>query len=105
MPGPLLVATAQVLCAHGGQGQPVAPDPRVTVHGQPVVTMASPYAIAGCPFPPILGGPCVLGQFIAPATRVLVDGVFVLLLDSVGLCAPTGVPLTPVASPSTTIGS
>ncbi len=105
MPGPLLVATAQVLCAHGGQAQALAPDPRVTASGQPVVTIASPYAIAGCPFPPILGGPCLMGQFIVPATRVMVDGAFALLLDSVGMCAPTGVPLMPIATSATAIGS
>ena len=105
MPGPILVATAQVMCAHAGQAQAAAPDPRVMVSGQPVVTIASPFVIAGCPFPPILGGPCVIGQFVVPATRVLVDGAFVLLLDSVGVCAPTGVPLMPVATPATVIGS
>lgn len=105
MPGPILVASAQVMCAHAGQGQPLAPDPRVMVSGQPVVTMVSPYAIAGCPFPPILGGPCVMGQFVSPALRVLVDGAPVLLLDSIGVCAPTGVPLMPVATPATVIGS
>ncbi len=105
MPGPLLVATAQVMCAHAGQAQPLLPNPRVSIAGQPVVTMASPYAIAGCPFPPILGGPCLMGQFIVPATRVLVDGVFALLLDSQGVCAPTGVPLVPVATQFQVIGS
>lgn len=105
MPGPLLVASAQVMCAHGGQAQPIAPDPRVMVSGQPVVTIVSPFVIAGCPFPPIVGGPCVTGQFIVPATRVLVDGAPALLLDSVGVCVPTGVPLMPVATPATVIGS
>lgn len=105
MPGPLLVTSAQVLCAHGGQAQALMPDPRVTASGQPVVTMASPYVIAGCPFPPVLGGPCVTGQFIVPAMRVMVDGAPVLLLDSVGICAPTGVPLMPVATSATAIAS
>lgn len=105
MPGPLLVASAQVLCAHAGLATPLAPDPRVLAGGLAVVTIASPYAIAGCAFPPILGGPCVTGQFIVAATRVLVDGAFVLLLDSQGICAPTGVPLLPVATQLQVIGS
>lgn len=105
MPGPLLVVDAQVMCLHGGQAQPLMPDPRVMAAGQPVVTMASPYTIAGCPFPPIVGGPCLVGQFIVPATRVLVDGVPALLLDSQGTCAPTGAPLLPVATQVQVIGS
>ena len=41
-PGPLLHLGATVLCAHGGQAQPTAPNPRVLVSGQPMVTMAAP---------------------------------------------------------------
>jgi hypothetical protein len=105
MPGPLLVVDAEVICLHGGQAKPLAPDPRVTASGQPVVTIASPWVVAGCPWPPVAGGPCLTGMFIVPATRVLADGAFVLLLDSQGICAPTGAPLTPVASPVVAIGS
>ena len=50
MPGFIVHLGATVLCAHGGQAQPTAPFPRVLVSGMPVVTMASPYVIAGCPF-------------------------------------------------------
>ena len=52
MPGPVLHLGATVLCAHGGQATPTAPNPRVMVSGQPVATIAAPYAIAGCPFVP-----------------------------------------------------
>jgi hypothetical protein len=105
VPGPLLTVSAQVMCLHGGTAKPLAPDPRVTVSGQPVVTVMSPWVIAGCPFPPIAGGPCVTGMFIVPAIRVMVDGAPVLLLDSQGICAPTGVPLLPIASAAPVIGS
>ena len=37
MPGFLLHVGATVLCAHGGQAQPTAPNPRVLVSGQPTV--------------------------------------------------------------------
>ncbi len=50
MPGFLLHSGATVLCAHAGQAQPTAPNPRVKVSGQPVVTQAAPYTVAGCPF-------------------------------------------------------
>ena len=50
MPGFLLHVGATVMCAHAGQAQPTAPNPRVMVGGQPVVTQTAPYTIAGCPF-------------------------------------------------------
>ena len=34
---------ATVLCAHGGAAVPLAPNPRVMLSGQPVVTIASAY--------------------------------------------------------------
>jgi|ERR1700722_14556745 hypothetical protein len=104
MPGPLLQLGATVLCAHSGQGTPAAPDPRVTMSGQPAVTIESPFIIAGCPFPPILGGPCVTGMFTVPATRVLIDGAPALLLSSIGVCAPTGVPLVAISAQPRVIG-
>jgi len=39
MPAPMLHLGATVLCSHAGQATPVAPFPRVTVSGQPVVTV------------------------------------------------------------------
>jgi hypothetical protein len=95
MPGFILHVGATVLCSHAGQAQPTAPNPRVTVSGQPVVTIASPYSIAGCtlPPPPNGNGPCVTGQFVTAATRVTAGGQPVLLLDSQSVCAPSGTPL------------
>lgn len=95
MPGFLVHLGATVMCAHGGQAQPTAPEPSVLVSGQPVVTMASPYVVAGCPFPPPIAGngPCITAQFLDGATRVLVEGVPVLLMDSQSICVPTGTPL------------
>lgn len=94
MPGFIVHLGATVQCVHGGQAQPTAPSPRVLVSGQPVVTIASPYVIAGCTFPPppAGNGPCVTAQFITAATRVLIAGQPVLLLDSQAICAPTGTP-------------
>jgi len=50
MPGFLLHVGATVMCAHGGQAQPTAPNPRVMVGGQPIVTQTTMYTIAGCLF-------------------------------------------------------
>ena len=90
MPGSLLHAGATVLCMHGGQAQAVAPNPRVRVSGQPVVTQPGPHAVAGCALPPTAGGPCVTAQWVTGALRVRAGGMPVLLLDSVAVCAPTG---------------
>ncbi len=94
MPGPLLHVGATVMCAHGGQAQPTAPNPRVLVSGQPIVTQPAPYAIAGCPFN-VSGAPvpCVTAQWVSAATRVMSNGAPVLLLDSQAICVPNGTPL------------
>jgi hypothetical protein len=89
MPGFLLHFGATVMCMHGGQAQPTAPNPRVMVSGQPVVTLPTQYVIAGCPFVYPANGPCVTAQWITAATRVLAGGVPVLLQDSQAICTPT----------------
>ena len=95
MPGFLLHLGATVLCAHAGQAMPTVVNPRVTVSGQPTVTLASPYVVAGCalPPPPAANGPCVTAQFVSSATRITSNGQPLLLLDSQAICAPTGTPL------------
>jgi hypothetical protein len=99
MPGFILHLGATITCAHGGQAQPAAPNPRVLVSGQPVVTLATTYVVAGCPFvPPGGNGPCVTAQFVSSATRVTSNGQPLLLQDSQSVCAPTGTPLLPLVS-------
>lgn len=100
MPGFLLHMGATVLCAHAGQAQPTAPNPRVKVGGQPVVTQPTLYTIAGCTMPPPTAGngPCVTAQFMMGATRVRVGGQPVLLQDSQAICTPTGTPLNIVVT-------
>jgi hypothetical protein len=72
------------------------PFPRVKVSGQPVVCQPAPHVVAGCPFPPVSGGPCVTASWVTGATRVRAGGMPVLLQDSQAICAPTGTPLTVV---------
>ncbi|MBK9940766.1 MAG: DUF4280 domain-containing protein [Kouleothrix sp.] len=100
MPGFLLHTGATVLCSHGGQATPVVSNPRVTVGGQPVVTLPGTYTVAGCalPPPPTANGPCVTGQWISAATRVRAGGQPLLLADSQSVCAPSGTPLIVVAT-------
>jgi hypothetical protein len=95
MPGFMLHVGAAAQCVHAGAAQPTAPNPRVTLTGQPIVTIASPYAVAGCTFPSISSGapPCVTAQFTTAALRVTAMGQPVLLIDSQATCVPTGTPL------------
>ncbi|CAD6542983.1 hypothetical protein LMG27952_03967 [Paraburkholderia hiiakae] len=96
MPGPVLHMGATVLCTHGGSALPTAPVPRVLVSGQPVATIAAPWAVAGCPFVSPAPGPCATGQWTLGATRVSALGQPLAIQSGVSLCAPTGTPLVPV---------
>lgn len=86
-------ATGQ--CSHGASAQPLAGNPRVKLGGQPVLTVASPFAISSCPN--IVGSvkfPCVVGVAAAGATRVKVMGQPVLLDTSKATNLPTGASTT-----------
>lgn len=106
MPGFLLHLGATVMCAHAGQATPTSPNPRVLVSGQPTVTLATMYAVAGCtlPPPPSGNGPCVTAQYVTSATRVTSSGVPLLLIDSQAICVPTGTPLSPVVTQTRVTG-
>lgn len=95
MPGYFLHVGAVVQCSHGGVAQPLVPYPRVRVSGQPIVLQTSPYAIAGCTFPPppVANGPCVTATWVTGSVRVQANGMPVLLQDSQAICTPTGTPL------------
>jgi len=98
MPGFLLHVGATVMCSHAGQAQPTTPNPRVTVMGQPTISMAPPYLIAGCTLAAVPSPPCVTAQWTTAATRVTSNGQPLVLLDSQSLCAPTGAPLLILAT-------
>ncbi len=100
MPGFLLHVGAQVLCSHGGQATPTAPNPRVTVSGQPTVLITAPYVVAGCtlPPPPAANGPCVTAQWVTGTTRVTSNGQPLLVQSSQAIAVPTGTPLIIVAT-------
>ena len=100
MPGFLLHVGATVNCAHAGQAQPTVPNPRVTVTGQPTVTLTTPYVVTGCtlPPPPAANGPCVTAQWLSGTTRVLSNGQPLLVQSGQAICAPTGTPLLVLAT-------
>lgn len=95
MPGFLLHEGAVVTCSHAGQALPTAPVPTVLVSGMPIVTITSPYTIAGCTFPPppAANGPCVTGTFVTASLSVTCFGQPVLLNDSVSICVTSGTPM------------
>jgi hypothetical protein len=95
MPGTLVHVGATVLCSHGGQAQPTVPNTRVTVSGQPTVTIAAPYTVAGCALPPPIAanGPCVTAQWLVGTTRVTSNGQPLVVMSSQAICAPSGTPL------------
>ena len=96
MPAPALTLGSTVLCSHAGVATPVAPFPRVLVDGQPVVTVTSPYVIAGCALTGTPNPPCVSGQIVVGAIRVLAGGAPVASLTSSSICVPTGQPMLPL---------
>jgi hypothetical protein len=84
---------ATVICAHAGQATPTTPNPRVLLGGQPVVTLTSPWVIAGCALTGTSAPPCATAQFVVGATRVLAGGAPVVVQSGTSICVPTGTPL------------
>jgi hypothetical protein len=84
---------ATVICAHAGQAMPTTPNPRVLLGGQPVVTLTSPWVVAGCGLTGTTMPPCVTAQFVVGATRVLAGGAPVVVQSGTSICVPTGTPL------------
>jgi hypothetical protein len=97
MPAPILHLGAVVTCSHAGPATPLAPFPRVLLSGQPAVTLASPYGVTGCA---LTGSapPCVTGQWLSGAVRVLAGGVPVATMIGASTCVPTGTPLLPISA-------
>jgi hypothetical protein len=84
------------MCAHAGQATPAAPFPRVLVGGQPVVTLATPYVIVGCALAGTPTPPCVIGQWVVGAVRVMAGGTPVAIGAGSSVTMPTGSPMLPL---------
>ena len=98
MPAPVLHLGAVVTCTHAGPATPLTPFPRVLLSGQPLVTIASPYAITGCALTGTPNPPCVTGQWLTGAVRVLAGGVPVATMAGTSTCIPTGTPMLPLTA-------
>jgi hypothetical protein len=100
MPGFVATIANQVMCSHGGQAKPAPLPVRVFIMGIPVITLSSPYMIAGCGLAASGSSPpCATGTFMSGSTRVLASigagMVPLLLIPTTGTCVPTGQPLIP----------
>jgi hypothetical protein len=93
MPGYACHLGATVICSHAGQATPTSPFPRVTLGKQPIVTLTSPYAVAGCALTGTAVPPCATGTFTIGATRVRAGGAPVVIQGGMATCVPTGTPL------------
>jgi hypothetical protein len=102
--GFLLHQGATVLCSHGGQAMPSAPNPRVMVSGQPTLLLSAPWVIAGCPFTTAAPMPCVTGQYVAGTVRVTSTGQPLIAMESQAVCVPNGTPLMPVTAQTRVVG-
>ncbi len=98
MPAPALHVGAVVTCSHAGPAQPLAPFPRVLVSGQPLVTIASPYVVTGCALSGTSTPPCLTGQWLTGAVRVLAGGAPAASLAGSSTCIPTGTPMLPISA-------
>lgn len=97
MAGFLLHQGATVMCSHGGQALPTAPNPRVLVNGQPTALVSMPWTVVGCPLVPPAPPPCVTGQWIVGTMRVMSNGQPLVAQSGQAICIPTGTPLVPIA--------
>jgi hypothetical protein len=98
MPAPVLHLGAVVMCSHAGSAMPAAPFPRVLLSGQPAVTLVSPYVIAGCALTGTPNPPCVTGQWLSGAVRVLAGGAPLATMAGSSTCIAPGTPMLPVSA-------
>ena len=100
MPGFILHLGAEVICSHGGQAEPILPNPTVLVSGMPITTLECPYVIAGCCFPPppLANGPCVVGEWVTGAFRVFAEGAPVLVDLGFSVTELSATPMIPLVT-------
>lgn len=84
----LIDQNAVILCTHGASTQIQTANTRVKAGGSFVTTVSDLFTVVGCPFtvPPPKPQPCVKVQWLAPSTRVQVNGSPVLLQTSTAIC-------------------
>jgi hypothetical protein len=87
MTGCILDQISYVTCPHTtGIAKPDQCDTHVTVSGQPIMTVARMYSIAGCP----QNTPCSKAMWIKGSTRVTASGLPVAIDDGQSMVIPGG---------------
>jgi hypothetical protein len=106
MPAFLIEQGATVLCTHGGQASPAAPNPRVTLGGKPSCLITTPWLVAGCPgIPAAFIPPCVTAQWIIGTMRVTSSGQPFVVMSGVAIAMPPGTPLQLVVTQTRVIAT
>ena len=83
---PLVIQSDQASCDHQAVGiNATRPSARVTVGGQAIILTPVLYSVVGCPFTTESPKPCAQIQFATGATRVMAEGVPVLLGNATGM--------------------
>lgn len=83
---PILTTASTIMCPHGGQAQLTTSNTDAKIQGAPALLQSDIHTIVGCPFTPVTYMPCLTIQWVTGATQTNVNGVPVLLQNSVGLC-------------------
>ena len=102
---PILHLGATVLCMHAGNAVPTAPFPRVTVSGQPVVQIGTPYVIAGCTQASVPAPFCATGQWLMGATRVMAGGLPLAVVGGTAVCVAPGTGMQAVSTQTRALAS
>lgn len=85
--GFILDRTSFITCPHvSGIATPDQTDVRVTVGGQPLMTVARMYTIGGCP----RNTPCSKAIWTKGAEHVTASGLPVAIHDGDSMCVPPG---------------
>jgi hypothetical protein len=94
--GNILHQGALVLCKHPpGSASPDQADPRVSVSGQPIMTVARRYTVIGCALNGTTSPPCTTAAWLTGAERVLASGLPVAIPSGQSLCMPSAAILDP----------
>lgn len=82
----IVTTGAQVMCAHNGIATPIRSSPRVTVNGEPVMTVTeTPSYSMQCPAG---SNACVSANWMLGAARVSSAGLPLAVHDGQSLCQP-----------------
>ena len=95
MAGNILHQGAVVQCLHQGVAQPMQTDARVSVSGQPIVTITLNYTVAACGLNGTSSPPCTTAMWTKGADRVTASGLAVAVHNGTSLCSPSGAALDP----------